>query len=94
MKKGRTFPILCIMLVFIVTLLTSCSYHPPEGFTEEHHTYEEIVAFAKELDENAEVFEEYQDTVEIAGTIEYCYREWPAVINGIECHVRRVSWLK
>ncbi len=87
MKKGRALQILCIMLVLIVTLLTSCSYHPPEGFTKEHHTYEEIVAFAKELDENAVISEEYRDTVDTAGTIEYCYREWPVVIHGIECHV-------
>ncbi len=79
--------IVAIFFSLCVLVLTACSYNPPEGFTKEHHTYDEILAFAKSLDEEAVVSEEYQDTIEMAGTIEYCYREWTAVIKGVKCHV-------
>ena len=80
---------LCLITTIILSLCTSCTYDPPEGYTEEHHTYEEILDFAKSLDPNATVSEKYTDT-----TIEDWnrnFREWDAVINGIECHVSSVG---
>ena len=85
MKKGF-FIILC--LSFIICL-SACSYNPPEGYTEEHHKYEEILEFAKTIDPNATVSTAHVDT-----TIEGWnrkFREYPATINGIECHVASVG---
>ena len=85
MKKGFSI-ILCLSLIIC---LSACSYNPPEGYTEEHHTYEEILEFAKTIDPNATVSTEYVDT-----TIEDWkrnFREYPATINGIECHVSSVG---
>ena len=76
-------------LLISVLLLSGCTYNPPEGYTENHHTYEEILAYARTLDPNATVSDEYVDT-----TIDdwnRSFREWPAVINGIECHVSSVG---
>ncbi len=77
--------ILCIVLC---SYLTGClRYNPPEGYSEQHHTYDEMVEYAKSLDPQATVGEEYTDTEE-----NYCkYRIWPAVINGIECGVASES---
>lgn len=69
--------------------LTACTYNPPEGCTEEHHTYEEILAFARSIDPNAEVSEKYTDTTIDASN--RSFHEYPAVINGVECHVSSVG---
>ena len=29
--------------------LSACSYNPPEGWTKKHHTYEEVLEFAKTI---------------------------------------------
>ena len=80
-----------ILCLSFIICLSACSYNPPDGYTEEHHTYEEILAFAKTIDPNAIVSTEYVDT-----TIEDWnrkFREYPATINGIECHVSTlVRW--
>jgi len=79
------------LCVFFSVLLCGCTYYPPEGFTEEHHTYEEILAYAKTLDSNAVVSEKYTDSVD---EYDWEYREWPAVINGVECHVAsKTDWV-
>lgn len=78
-----------IMLLFFILCSNACTYNPPEGYTTKHHTYEEIVAFAKSIDPNATVSKEYTDT-----TIDDWnrnFREYPAVINGVECHVSSVG---
>ena len=78
-----------ILCLSFIICLSACSYNPPDGYTEEHHTYEEILAFAKTIDPNAIVSTEYVDT-----TIEDWnrkFREYPATINGIECHVSSVG---
>ena len=78
-----------ILLLIFILCLSSCTYNPPEGYTEKHHTYEEILAFARSIDPNATVSEEYKDT-----TIDDWnrnFREYPAVINGLECHVSSVG---
>ena len=80
---------LCLLVTTILVLSTSCTYNPPEGYTEEHHTYEEILTFAKSLDHNATVSKKHNDT-----TIDDWgrkFREWDAVINGVECHVSSVG---
>ena len=78
-----------ILLLIFIFCLNACTYNPPEGYTKKHHTYEEILAFARSIDPNATVSEEYTDT-----TIDDWnrnFREYPAVINGIECHVSSVG---
>ena len=54
--------VLFILAILIFTMSTSCGYNPPDGYTKKHHTYEEILDFAKSLDPNATVSEEYIDT--------------------------------
>ena len=77
------------ILLISVLLLSGCTYDPPEGYTEKHHTYEEVLAYAKTLDPDATVSEEYTDTT--IDDWDRSFREWPAVINGIECHVSSVG---
>ena len=84
MKKALSL-FLVLMLLFG---LGSCSYHPPEGWTKKHHTYEEVLAYAKSIDPNATVAEKYTDTPDEHG---WEYREWDAIINGVKCHVSSVS---
>lgn len=84
MKKALSI-FLCLTFVLC---LSACTYNPPEGWTKKHHTYEEILAFAKSIDPNAIVEEEYTDTVD---ENDWQFREWDAVINGVNCHVASVS---
>jgi hypothetical protein len=81
--------ILLLMVILAALTLSGCTYDPPEGYTEKHHTYEEVLAYAKTLDPNATVSEEYTDTT--IDDWDRSFREWPAVINGIECHVSSVG---
>ena len=77
---------LIFVMLFILMFITSCSYNPPVGATEKHHTYEEVLEYAKKLDPNAIVNDEYEDT-KLDNVAADEYREWNAIINGIECHV-------
>ena len=79
--------IMVFLLLAILLSLTACI--PPEGYTKEHHTYEEIVAFANKIDPNAVVSETFTDTVRVLNDSNWKdeYREWSAVIHGIECHI-------
>lgn len=81
--------ILLLTVILAALMLSGCTYNPPEGYTKDHHTYEEVLAFAQSIDPNATVSEDYTDT-----TIDdwnRSFREWPAVIHGIECHVSSVG---
>ena len=78
-----------ILLLIFIFCLNACTYNPPEGYTKKHHTYEEILAFARSIDPNATVSEEYKDTT--IDDWDRNFREYPAVINGIECHVSSVG---
>lgn len=82
-----------ILLIFwtlvLILCLTACTYNPPEGYTEEHHTYEEILVFAQSVDPNAKASEKYTDTT--VDDWNRSFREYPAVINGVECHVSSVG---
>ena len=81
--------VLAVLLLTLMTLcLTACIYNPPEGLTKKPHTYKEILTFAKSIDPNATVSEEYTD---ILDEYNWPYREWEAVINGVNCHVASVS---
>ena len=81
--------IISVLIILVLILsTTACSYHPPEGWSRKHHTYEEVLAFAKSIDPNATVSEKYTDTLD---EYEWEYREWDAIINEVECHVSSVS---
>ena len=82
MRKMRIIGI-CLLCIFMLSL-TACA--PPEGYSREHYTYEDAVAYAKAIDPNAVVYETYTDTV-IPAVYDYYYREWDAVIHGMQCHV-------
>jgi len=77
---------LIFVMLFMLMFITSCSYNPPVGATEKHHTYEEVLEYAKKLDSTAIVNDEYKDT-KLENVTADEYREWNAIINGIECHV-------
>lgn len=77
---------LIFVMLFMLMFITSCSYNPPVGVTEKHHTYEEVLEYAKRIDPNATVNDEYEDT-KLENVMADEYREWNAIINGIECHV-------
>lgn len=88
-QDGFMKKVLPLLLCIIFSLyLSGCSYNPPGDWTKKHHTYEEVLAFAKSIDANATVVEEYTDTVD---EYDWEYREWDAVINGVNCHVASVS---
>lgn len=82
--------LVCSYLV-IILCLSGCTYNPPEGYTEEHHTYKELVEFAKSIDPDASVLNEFTDTKIDAWDLRF--REYPAVINGVECNVSSVGKL-
>lgn len=89
MKHLLKLLVLFILVMLIFTTSTSCGYNPPEGYTEKHHTRDEILEFARSIDPNATVSETYTDTQ--IDDWNRNFREWDAVINGIECHVSSVG---
>ncbi len=84
MKKSLSV----FLIIAIFFCLSSCTYHPPEGWTKNHHTYDEVLEFARSIDPDATVSEEYTDTTD---EYDWKYREWDAVIKGGKCHVASVS---
>ena len=73
---------LFILVVGVDSYLNS--YKLPEGYTKSHHSYEDVIEFAKKIDPDATVSETYV----VQGQSDHqSVREWPAKINGIECHV-------
>lgn len=85
MKKALLHTMLCLTLILC---LSSCWYSPPEGWTKQHHTYEEVLEFAESIDTHASVTEKYTDSVD---EYDWKYREWDAVIKGVDCHIASVS---
>ena len=57
---------------------------PPEGYTSEHHSYNEILEYAEAIDPEAAVSGDY---VDLEYNEDSTLRVWTATINGIECHV-------
>lgn len=84
MKKALLLTVFCAAFVLC---FSSCWYDPPEGWTKTHHTYEEALEYAQAIDPDASAAEEHTDTDEDYRE----YREWDAVINGVDCHVASVS---
>ena len=77
-----------LLFLTLAICLSACTFHPPDGWTKRHHSYKEVLAYAKSIDPNATVAKEYTNTLDEYG---WEYREWNAVINGIDCHVSSVS---
>jgi len=72
-----------IVMLFALTVLSGCSYDIPEGYKKQLHSYEEAVAYAKNIDPEATVSSECEETE--LQTVKF--RIWPAVIKGRECSV-------
>jgi hypothetical protein len=89
MKRLTKYAILILLAALFLVSAASCTYYPPEGYTKTHHTYEEILAFAQSIDPNATVSKTYTDTQ--IDDLNRNFREWDAVINGVECHVSSVG---
>lgn len=71
-------------MIAIAILLTGCVYDVPEGCTPEHHSYEDALGYARSIDPAAAVVAGHEDLVDEYGRQ---YREWDAIINGLDCHV-------
>lgn len=72
-----------VIMIFVLTVLSGCSYDVPEGYKKQLHSYEEAVEYAKKIDPDAAVSPECEETE--LQTVKF--RIWPAVINGRECSV-------
>ena len=87
MKANEYKRILSVCVLLAALIMTACGYHAPEGYTKEHHTLAEIEEYAKALDPQATVSDEYQDLSEDNRE----FRIWPAVIDEISCNVASAS---
>ena len=73
------------VLIIVVGVASYLKSEPlPEGFTKSHHSYEDALEYAKTIDPNATVSENYTDQNKIDNQT---IREWPATINGVDCVV-------
>ena len=101
MKKAPIIALVFLsIIVFLINVLSivklagigihhirsSMAYH------KEIHTYEEALEFAKSLDPQATVSQTYTDTSVSEEIIygETSFREWSAIIHGVECHVATI----
>lgn len=76
-----------IISISLCILISGCTWNPPEGYTEKHHSYEELVEYARSIDPDATVSDDPEDVKD-----DYWeYRIYPAVINGMECSVASTS---
>ena len=78
---------LITLLLIPVFVLSGCKYNTPEGYSEKHHPYEELVEYAKSIDPDATVTDDPE-------TVNELYREfkiYPAVIKGVNCSVASAS---
>ena len=71
-----------VLIVGVVSYIKS--YQLPEGYTRSHHSYEDMLEFAEKIDPDATVSETY---IVQSQNDHQAIHEWPATINGIECHV-------
>jgi hypothetical protein len=44
-----------IISISLCILISGCTWNPPEGYTEKHHSYEELVEYARSIDPDATV---------------------------------------
>lgn len=87
MGKNVVKKILVMPLLAVSLLLSACRYDIPEGYTKKHHSYEELVEYAKAIDPDATVTDDPRYEV-------YQYRDYiiyPAKIGGIPCSVASIS---
>lgn len=75
--------ITAVVILFALSVLSGCSYDIPEGYKKKLHSYEEAVEYAKSIDPEASVSEDFEETT--LSTIKF--RIWPAVIGGRKCSV-------
>ena len=86
--KRLILAIAVVLGILLVSMnLSSCHYSPPEGYTEEHHTYEEAVEYAQSLDADATVSEAAEEAEQESRE----YRLWPAEIEGVSCSIASIS---
>ena len=82
-RNNKKLLIVSFAILICASVLSGCKYEPPEGYTKNHHTYNDLLEYAKSIDPNASVTDDPKDVND-----EYwIYRVYPAVINGIECNV-------
>ena len=73
------------ILIIVVGVSAYLKTDPlPDGFAKSHRSYEDMLEFAKTIDPDATVSENYVDQIK---TDNQSVREWPATINGIDCVV-------
>ena len=78
-----------VVLLASLLLLSSCTYYDiPDGYSKEHHTYTEVLANIKKIDENATLEITSVDSKDQDG---HDYREWSAIIRGLSCHAGSVT---
>lgn len=80
--------IIIVLLFFFLLILKACALIPPKGMTYSHHSYDDMLEYAKSIDKNAKVSKKYKDIVD---KYDWHWREWGAVINGISCHVASIE---
>ena len=87
-KKGKLpiWGLIGIVVFLLLVVDTEFGFDPPDGYTEKHHSYNDMVEYARRIDPQATVSPSYSDIKAERG-----YRIWPAVINGIECNVASAS---
>ena len=82
MKKFKRI-LASLLMLGTVFSMSGCKYEQPENSQRWHHNYNSVLEYAKSIDPNATVAQEYTKGEEYY----HSYREWDAVIFGVECHV-------
>ncbi len=82
--------IFSLTLCLALALCLAGCYDVPDGYKRTHHTYQSVLAYAKAIDPDATVLKEYTDMTDEWQRV---YRQWDAVINGVDCHILSVSAL-
>ena len=62
MINTLTKKITAVVMLFVLTVLSGCSYDVPEGYKKQLHSYEEAVEYAKNIDPEATVSSECEET--------------------------------
>ncbi|SEQ89064.1 hypothetical protein SAMN02910369_02629 [Lachnospiraceae bacterium NE2001] len=75
--------IFAALFIWIIGSLTIYFYDPPKGYSKKHYSYEDALEYARSIDPDAVVEENYTET-------EYSHttrRVWNAKINAHDVHV-------
>ena len=89
MKKMKRI-LATILMLGTVFSMSGCKYDLPENAQRWHYGYDDAVKYAKSIDPDATVAQHNNRDIKEYG---YEYREWNAVIYGVECHVTSVEKL-